>query len=172
MSFTLIRSTYVKMLHGLDIFFGSFACFGIGVIEFAPNEVSNMVISISTNQKKNKKTKTRLDMARHAKNLLSDLIVAASAIRLDLSNYLGFNSSIANAFHHGQMLQVIMSLEEGIACEELHQDTTNAPDITWITPPEVEYDFWCPVMSGGNNRRVILIIKSSRSKVYQSDLRV
>lgn len=41
------RSTYVKMLHSFDVFSGRLACFSVRIIEFASNEVSDMV-SIET----------------------------------------------------------------------------------------------------------------------------
>lgn len=39
----IYRSTYVKMLHSFNVFPGRLACFGVWIIEFASNKVSDMV---------------------------------------------------------------------------------------------------------------------------------
>lgn len=78
--------------------------------------------------------------------------------------------SVAYTFHHGEMLEVIVSLEKSISSEEFDQYATNTPDITWIAPPEIEDDFRSPIVSGRNDRGVILIIEGRRAKVYQSYL--
>ena len=107
------RSTYVKMLHSFDVLSGRLACFRVRIIEFASNEVPDMV-SI---EKKNKLLYT----STTSKDLLSNLIIiTASATRLNLPHYLWFNSSVAYALHHGQMLQIIMRLKECIAREEFY----------------------------------------------------
>jgi hypothetical protein len=44
------------------------------------------------------------------------------------------------------MLQVIMSLEQGISSEELHKDAPDAPDIAREGPTQTKNDFWSPIM--------------------------
>jgi hypothetical protein len=34
-----------------------------------------------------------------------------------------------DSFHHGQMLKIIMRLEQGVTGKEFNQDTPDAPDI-------------------------------------------
>jgi len=79
---------------------------------------------------------------------------------------------ITDCLHHRQMLEIIMRLEQCITSEELHQNATNAPDITWEAPAKVENDLRSSVMSSRNNGRVVLIIERGRTKVDQSYLRV
>jgi len=42
------------------------------------------------------------------------------------------NAAPHNSFHHGQVLEVVMCLEQGIAREELDQDTSYAPNVAGI----------------------------------------
>ena len=65
-----------------------------------------------------------------------------------------------------------MRLEECVTCEELDEDTSNAPNVARIAPSKVEYDLRCSIMSRRNNGRVVLVIKGCGSKVNQSDLSV
>ena len=63
-----------------------------------------------------------------------------------------------------------MGLEKSISSEEFDQYATNTPDITWIAPPKVEDNFRSSIMSGRNDRRVVLVIEGRRAEVYQSYL--
>lgn len=53
---------------------------------------------------------------------------------VDLLDEMGIHLSIHHTLHHGQMLQVIMCLEQRVTCEELDKYTPYAPDITRIRP--------------------------------------
>ena len=77
-----------------------------------------------------------------------------------------------DAFHHGQVFQVVVCLEKCIPREELNENAANTPDITGETPAQIENDLRCPVMSSGDNRRVILVIEGGRSKINQSNLTI
>jgi hypothetical protein len=70
------------------------------------------------------------------------------------------------------MFEIVMSLEESITGKELDQNTPNTPDITGETPAEIQYDLWCPIVTGGHNRRMIFIIKCGRTKVNKTNLTV
>lgn len=37
-----------------------------------------------------------------------------------------------DSLHHCEVFEVVMSLEEGVSCVELHKDATDTPDITGI----------------------------------------
>ncbi len=65
-----------------------------------------------------------------------------------------------------------MGLEESIASEEFDKDTANTPDITRETPAKIKDDFWCSVVSGGNNRRMIFVVKGCRPKIDQADFAI
>jgi len=74
-----------------------------------------------------------------------------------------------DSFHHRQMLQVIVRLEESVASEEFDKYTSYTPNIAWETPPHVEYDFGRSIVSRRNDRRVVLIIERGGTKVDQPD---
>jgi len=69
------------------------------------------------------------------------------------------NLVITHCLHHREMLEIVMCLEKSVACEELHQYTAYAPDIARKAPAKVEDNLRRPIMSSGNNRRVILVLK-------------
>lgn len=70
------------------------------------------------------------------------------------------------------MFQIVMGLEKSVSSEELDQYTADTPDITRETPAEVQNDLWRPVMSGGNNGRVVFVIEGRGSKINQTNLAV
>ena len=70
------------------------------------------------------------------------------------------------------MFQVVVSLKECIAGEELHEDTADAPDIAWETPTQAQDDLRSTVMSGGDDRRVIFVLERGRSEIDQTNLRI
>lgn len=80
------------------------------------------------------------------------------------------NRPVADGLHHGEMLQIVMRLKQSVACEKFDKYTTDAPDVAWITPSEVEDDFWCAVVPCRYDGRVILVVESRRSKVDQPNL--
>ena len=89
-----------------------------------------------------------------------------------LSDNPGLDPLANNTFHHGQMLQVIMGLEECIASVEFHENTPNTPDVARETPSHVQDDFRGPVMPGGNDGRVVFVIKRGRPEINQSDVTI
>lgn len=70
------------------------------------------------------------------------------------------------------MFQIVMGLEKSVPGEELDEYTADTPNITGETPAEVQNDLWRPVMPGGNDGRVIFVIKGRGSKINQTDLAV
>lgn len=65
-----------------------------------------------------------------------------------------------------------MGLEECITSEKLHQNAPDAPDVARETPAQVEYDFRGSVVSCGDNRGVVFVVKCSGAKVDEPDLAV
>ena len=63
-----------------------------------------------------------------------------------------------------------MCLKKSISCEKLHKYTTDAPDVTWVSPTKIEDDFGCTVMPSRDYRRMILIIEGGRAEIDQPDL--
>lgn len=89
-----------------------------------------------------------------------------------LSNNAGFNPLANDALHHGQVLQIIVSLEKCIAGEELNENAPNAPDVAGETPSHVQDDFRGPVMSSRHNGRVVFVIERCRPEIDQPDFTV
>lgn len=87
-----------------------------------------------------------------AKDLRCSRVLVAATARGDLTDKCFINRGIAHGFHHRQMLQVIVRLEQGIAGEELDKNTTYAPDVAREAPSKVEYDLGGTVVSGRDNR--------------------
>lgn len=85
---------------------------------------------------------------------------------------MGVDTCANDGLHHGQVLEVIMSLEEGVAREELDEDAPYAPDVAWVRPAETEYNLWSSVMAGADDRRMILVLERSRTKINQPDLSI
>jgi hypothetical protein len=84
-------------------------------------------------------------------NLRCCRVLVAATARGDLANKCLVNGSIAHGFHHCQMLQVIVRLEQGIAGEELDENATDAPDVAREAPSKVEDDLGSTVVSGRDN---------------------
>jgi len=81
-------------------------------------------------------------------NLLGGLVtMVSSTTLLHLPHDLGVEFTPAHGFHHGKMLQIVMCLEQCIPGEELHQDATDTPYIARKTPSQIQYDFWCSIVS-------------------------
>ena len=58
---------------------------------------------------------------------------------------------VDDCFHHSQMLEVIVRLEEGIAGEEFDQYAPNTPNVARVRPPKPEDDFGRAVVAGRHN---------------------
>ena len=78
------------------------------------------------------------------------IFVAASA-RRHLSDQWLVESAVTDGLHHGEMLEVVVGLEQSIACKELDENAAYAPYIAWEAPAQVQDDFGCSVMSSGND---------------------
>ena len=87
------------------------------------------------------------------KELHSAVWLASSTARgSDLLDQFRFNPGITNRFHHRQMFQVVMCLEQGVSSEELYDDASDRPHVARKTPAKLEYNFWGPVMPCGDDR--------------------
>lgn len=127
------NGTYVKVLHRFDKSPGTSRCICSRIVKFETFKVSMQV-----------RTKFK---GEKGEDLLGRRIAAAPCRHLvyrlhEMSIY----PRTHDGFHHGQMLKVIVRLEQGVACEEFDQDTTNAPDITGKRPSQSQDNFWSSVM--------------------------
>ena len=109
------------MLHCLDVFFRSFRSLVVWVIKLTTIEELGSLVSIATSPRGN------------------------------LLDQLGVDLAIADSLHHGQMLEIIVCLKQGISSKEFNNYASYAPDIARKTPAELEDNFWSPVMPCRNN---------------------
>eukprot|EP00232_Nephroselmis_pyriformis_P025475 CAMPEP_0182867044 /NCGR_PEP_ID=MMETSP0034_2-20130328/8511_1 /TAXON_ID=156128 /ORGANISM="Nephroselmis pyriformis, Strain CCMP717" /LENGTH=226 /DNA_ID=CAMNT_0024999379 /DNA_START=401 /DNA_END=1082 /DNA_ORIENTATION=- len=72
--------------------------------------------------------------------------------------------------HHSQVLEVVMGLKQRLACEELEQDASDAPDITRVGPPQTEDDFRRSVVPRRHDAAVVLIVEGCIPEVDELDL--
>lgn len=98
--------------------------------------------------------------------------VIASTAAQDLPDQFWLNPTTAYALHHCEVLEIVVRLEKSVAGEELDQDASDAPDVAWIAPSEVQYNLGCSVVSCRNDGGVILVVEGCRSEVNESDLGV
>ena len=56
---------------------------------------------------------------------------------VDLLNQMCIDLLANHSFHHCEMLQIVMSLEQSITSEKFDQDAPYTPDITWIRPTQL-----------------------------------
>ena len=57
------------------------------------------------------------------------------------------DAAAIDSLHHCEVFEVVMRLEERVSGEELHQDTSNTPDVAREAPAEIQYDFGGPVVA-------------------------
>ena len=77
-----------------------------------------------------------------------------------------------NLLHHRQVFSVIMSLEQCEAKIQLESNAANAPDVTRLTPAQLQDDLRSSVVSGTDHLTVMFPVKCGATKVYQADLSV
>ena len=56
-----------------------------------------------------------------------------------------------HCLHHGQVLEIVVGLEQSIASEELDEDASDTPNITGIRPSETQNDLWGSVVASRDN---------------------
>ena len=149
----------MQMLHSIDIFLRSTSCFLVRVIELVLNEESDTCLADL--------------LQRYRQNLLgSGIHAAASTTRTDLSNQLRINLAVTDRFHHSQMLQVVVSLEQSISCKELNDDAPYTPYVAGEIPAKLKDNLRGAVMPRGYDRRMVFVFKGSRAEIDQTYLTV
>ena len=108
----------MQRLHGLDILLTGLVGISSRVVKFASDE-----------------------------ELRCGVGVGSSTTRSDSFDNFRIELSATDGLHHGQMLEVVMRLEECIASKELDKDAAYAPDIAWKGPAELQNDFRSAIMS-------------------------
>lgn len=68
-----------------------------------------------------------------------------------LFDQLRVNLAATYAFHHGEMFEIVVSLEEGIPGEEFHQNAADTPDVAWEAPTQIEDNLRSSVVPGGHH---------------------
>jgi len=77
-----------------------------------------------------------------------------------------------NTLHHSQVLFVIVGLKKGRALEELVNDASDGPNVAGLTPAQLENDFGGAIVTGGHDRRMMLVIKSRGTEIYEPNATV
>lgn len=70
-----------------------------------------------------------------------------------------------NALHHGQMLAVLVSLEESDAHVQLEENTANRPNIARLIPAQFQNDLRSSIMPSGHNGGVMFVVEGGRTEV-------
>lgn len=70
-----------------------------------------------------------------------------------------------NSLHHGQVLAIVMRLEERDAQIELEHDAADGPNVTRLRPAKFQDDFRGSIMSRRDDRAVMFVIKGGASEV-------
>lgn len=68
------------------------------------------------------------------------------------------------------MFSIVVSLKQRDSQIQFKEDASNAPNVTGLTPSQFQDHLGCPVVSGGDDGRVMFMVKGCRSKVNQPDL--
>jgi len=71
-----------------------------------------------------------------------------------------------------QLLLLVFARKDGIPCEELGQDATQAPHIDWQSVAHAQNDLGRPVESGLDIRVNLLVLEATRTKVDHFDFRM
>merc|ERR1719233_2780191 len=71
--------------------------------------------------------------------------------------------------HHRQVLQVVMSLEQRVALVKLEYDAASAPHVAWLRPTHLQDHFGWPIVSGRDNRAVVLPVEGGGPEVDELD---
>lgn len=80
----------------------------VGVVKFATVKVSENVVSM-------------VSLGRLVVSILRSLIsITPSTSVLNLPHEFGFELTITDRLHHGEMFKIIVRLEKGISSEKLH----------------------------------------------------
>jgi len=74
----------------------------------------------------------------------------------------------ADGFHHGHVLEIIVSLEESVSCAEFDEDTTDGPYVTGEAPTASENDFGCAIMTCAHQVRMVLVVESCTAEIDQT----
>ena len=64
-----------------------------------------------------------------------------------------------DALHHGQVLPIVMGLEQRVPHGQFENYAPDAPNIAGLRPAQFQDDFGSPVVSGGDYGTVVLMIK-------------
>lgn len=80
------------------------------------------------------------------------------------------NGPATDGLHHGQMLSILVRLEQGIPCEQLNQNASNAPDVARVGPIQAQDHLWCSIVPCRHYRAVVFVFKRGRAKVNEADV--
>ena len=86
--------------------------------------------------------------------------------------HLRLREGAEDLLHHGQVLPVVVGLEQREAEVELEGDAADAPDVAGLAPAQLEDDLGGAVVPRADHLGVVLPVKRGRAEVDQTDLGV
>jgi hypothetical protein len=126
----------VELLHCLDILLRRLVDVIIGVVQLVVLEVTCSTATVSDTE-----------IIKGCIDLRVGRVTGVRAVLLvDSSDDVSIDLATTHSFHHCQMLEIVVRLEQSVAGEEFDQDAPYAPDVAGEAPAKVEYDLWCTVM--------------------------
>ena len=63
-----------------------------------------------------------------------------------------------------------LRLDSGHTCDKLYKYAAHAPDVSFKAPAQAQYHFRRPVVAGGHDGAVVLILEGGAAKIYHLDL--
>jgi hypothetical protein len=78
---------------------------------------------------------------------------------VDRSHNISINLATADGLHHCEMFEVVVSLEQGVASEELDKNASYTPNVARETPTKVQDNLWCSVVTSRYYRGVVLVVE-------------
>lgn len=77
-----------------------------------------------------------------------------------------------DGLHHGQVLEIVVRLEERFAGVELDQDASDRPGVARVGPAHLQDDLRRTIVTRGHDLRVVLLVERCTAKVDQPDISV
>jgi len=84
----------------------------------------------------------------------------------------GLGERPEDLLHHGEVLPVVVGLEQREPEVELEGDAANAPNVAGLTPAKLQDHFGSPVVSGADHLAVVLPVEGGAAEVNEPHLGV
>ena len=119
-----------------------------------------------------KRFAVRLDVSSVGRLIVPNQSPAGAEIfDLGAVGHLG-GQAAKDPLHHGQVLPILVSLEQCDAQRQLEDDATDGPHIAGLGPAQLHDHLRRAVVPRGDNCGVVLVVEGGASKINQSNLGV